>query len=193
MLTGMQLFSSATKIELADFGAEFAAFSSTAKRLEVLPAYNVLEERGALDAFRRGAIIDPAFNAGWHSILDAAAVRGASIERIRVLPDRPIEYVEFEIIHGYVPNQAHGERCSFVSQKGFSSVVGIDGIAIDFWLFDEERAYIMLYDSRGSFLGTMKAELPATKHLRDIYASLLPYARSLEWTTEHYLAGSAQH
>lgn len=187
MFTGIELYSHATKSELADFGGEFAGFLRSAKRLEVLPAYNVAQEHEALQVFRNGGHVDPSFNTDWHGILDGAAKRGANVDRVRVVPAIPTEYLRFEIICGYVQSTDRGERQHFVEENDFASILGADVAAPDFWLFDDERAYLMMYDPRGSFMGVMKVDAAATANLHRLYETLAARSRDLPWAVNEYL------
>src|SRR6478752_5014985 len=87
MLSSFDLFAEASKPKLEEFGREFSEFRQSAKRLEVLPEFNVSDEKVALSDFLAGNDVDPTFNSGWHDILDAAKARGAHVERLRVLPE----------------------------------------------------------------------------------------------------------
>jgi hypothetical protein len=161
----MDAFATAEKLSIGEFGENFGAFRTRAFRLECLPIYHVESEAPALEAFRAGAKKPPAdFNADWIKILKDAAQRGAYVQRVRLLPSIPTEYVRFECEWGYKRQIPLGERVLFLTPE-HSGELEKWPIGMDYWLFDDRSAYFMVYDFFGRFMGVLKPNKEWTARL----------------------------
>lgn len=191
MIDGTKLFQDAEVISLREFGVEFSTFTVSAKRLETYPRYRVTEEAEAYDAYQAGAAVDVLFNKGWHDLLRTAEARNAKIERIRILPQRMNAYVQFEIEHGYAVSAQFGEEISVVEYDRFRDIAGELGATPDFWLFDDQRAYLMVYDADGVFLGVLKLGDAAASDLLSLYVAVSKVAHDLDWAFGKYVRSRA--
>lgn len=178
MPRGIDLFSESDKIDLASFGREFGAFERSAKRLELLPRYSVPSEGPDLERFRAGAEPRPELNQDWVEILDAASARAAKVYRIRALSSPPTTYEDFELAHAYPLNREHGEEIRTLRRVHLEANVGLDDALVDYWLFDDSRAFVMHYDARGGFLGITKASPLHSDALRSAFDALWHQARA---------------
>lgn len=186
MLGGAELFSSAQMVDTRTFSGEFATFVRSARRVELLPAYFAPDEQESFKQYLRGEPVDSEFNSAWHDILKKARTRGARVERLRAIPDSPTPYLCFEILHGYKHNATHGEQVSFVSHEALIRDAGI-GALIDYWVFDDQRLYIMIYDFRGQFIGVLRASDSAGVAYADFYNRIASNGHSLEWALNSYV------
>lgn len=178
MRSGIELFRSLTKIDLPDYAPEFASFT-TAKRLEILPAYNVPSEQAAYASYLESRTFDPSFNASWHGILDRAKARGAAVSRVRIAPSSSSSYFDFEKV-AYKDNCGRGERILTVAEADFRKRLGAEIPAVDFWLFDDTRIYFLSYDWRGSFLGVCRGDEQACADYRELFDDLFSTGTPIE-------------
>lgn len=183
MNSGLRIYSASEKVDISVFGTEFSVFSSSATRLELLPVYRVPEEERAILAFRSGEPVDRSFNEGWHRILSSAAARNAAVKRLRAIPPTPTEYLKFETEHGYIPSQSFGEEVRFIEIEKVSSRFGETPL-LDFWVFDRARFYLMIYDTRGVFLGVLKLRVDLGDELLGYVDDLWEDAHGLDWARE---------
>jgi hypothetical protein len=186
MISGVDLFGTSQRIDLAEFGAEFSQFTTSAVRLEMLPRYHMESELGSLADFLAGKPVDASSNSGWHDTIRAARDRGAAMLRIRGLPELTTPYLRFELA-AYTASEKAGEEFRFFRNDEIEGAAGADAALPDFWLFDESRAYPILYDTRGGVLGVVKADDSGTAALCALVDKLksIP-SRSLAWASEHY-------
>ncbi|MFJ2957432.1 DUF6879 family protein [Streptomyces sp. NPDC087270] len=146
-------------------GDLFDSFKREAFRLETLDEYS---GSGNVDAFRQYVSGDPQpadYNADWVEEVRAATSVGKRIYRVHVLSRPLTPYLRFELGWGYRKNATAGEEFFILDTTGKANP--LDGVG-DFWLFDDEEAATMNYDTSGGFLG----------------AKVLPPARAAEFV-EH--------
>lgn len=137
-----------------DIGEAFAGFKKSAKRLEILQEYRI--EGDEWDTFTKFQAGQPtpvyAELEEWMSMLDAWHKDGKEVERIRVIENPLTSYLKYEIDLGYIPSALHGQKVYFISKEKFERICQ-NKIRSDFWIFDDEIVFELLYDERGSFLG----------------------------------------
>lgn len=141
-----------------DFSRLFAEFEHTAYRLELLPAYDVENEKAALAAFTAGREPDvyPG-KGGWLSTVRAATDAGKVMSRVHVVTEPLSDYLWFEIGWAYRLNQGAGEDIRILTADRAPAIVTGAG---DYWLFDSRTLVRMEYDERGRFLGVSLADNP---------------------------------
>jgi hypothetical protein len=187
MISEIDIFNGASKVDLADFGREFSKFQSTAKRLEMLPRYHVPSEAEAIERFGRGDQPPVSFNSEWHATIAEAGTRGAQVSRVRGLPREISDYLRFEIAWGYTGGVAAGEGIRFLFTDEIERLAGPLVPIPDVWVFDNERAYVMHYDFRGAFYGALRTTQPAATELAALIAILEVQARDWDWVRRDYV------
>jgi len=143
----------------------FHNYKQDAIRIEVLPTFLIPKEAEALRAIRSGRQPDFDFMNGWHSRLDMVTKKGRTSRRIRLLSEPPSEYEDFELKWGYPSNIKHGEQIRCIRRNKSEDL-------FDCWLFDGSLGFQMLYDEKGSFLGSKKLGTTETKRLVDWVTSV---------------------
>lgn len=178
-------------VEIDAFGAEFASFQRTAFRAEFLDVYTVDEEREQFAAFRAGAPPPPspaAEDEPWLHTIRSAISRGKTFERVHIIAGQATDYLKYEIIWGYRFSAAAGEIVRV--RRGLNDLRTAEATPAlkDFWLFDDERCYLMDYDLLGRWLGvfrvhgtdvpfyvTLKRELVSESVVLDRFDGRLPW------------------
>jgi hypothetical protein len=177
MTTPIELYAKAEKVALQVFAAEFSTFESSAFRAEFLPQYIVQEEKEALSLFLRGQVDPPKdLHSDWKNIITSARSRGARMSRVRLVPQGPCEYLKFEINWAYLPHSSLGEEIGFVFSEDLNDE---NSISVDYWLFDERRCYLMIYDLSGRFMGVLKISDPHVTYFVENSKNLTQRSTSL--------------
>lgn len=98
----------------------------------------------------------------WCDLVRSNTARGVVMERVHVVTQPWTPYVRFEVEQHYPYNRAAGEDVRVVHAEE-------PWDAPDFWLVDDERAWILLYDSRGAMTVVRASErsLPSLRRWRD--------------------------
>lgn len=137
------------------FDEMFASFKVSAKRLETLPLYCITEnsEFAEYQSFINNKPIKGFANQDWLDSLIAWTKEGKKIERLRVLPTSPSQYVEYETKWCYPRNKKAGEKVSFLEEKIYNQISKKHKINADFWIFDDSKVILMQYDCNGAYLG----------------------------------------
>ena len=183
----MDAFASSQKLSLEEFGQHFETFRSRAFRFECLPIYRVASEKGAFINFSRGEKNPPSdFNENWIEILKKVSSRRAEIQRVRLLTSTPTEYIRFECEWGYKRQTKYGEKILFLEENTFKKINNFS-ITIDYWLFDEDIAYYMIYDFVGQFMGVLKANNLWTTKLREQATRLVTFAKDISFLDAYLL------
>lgn len=129
-------------------------FRHSAFRLETRQSYAGSGEDEALAAFRYGET-QPALSQDDRSYLHAVAAarkRGARWQRVHVVMEPLSEYLQFELTWEYGPNAQAGEEIGIVAVPADEPWPLTWDVA-DFWLFDEARLFVPVYDQYGTWLG----------------------------------------
>jgi Family of unknown function (DUF6879) len=124
-------------------------FERCAFRLELLDRYDSPGTQDRLERFLAGEPDDPAIRAGWDDFLADLRRAGKSISRVHVVSEPLTDYLRFELAF-YAGSVAAGEDVRILPR-----VTGAEMSlpSFDFWLFDDEAAAVMIYDSAGSWQG----------------------------------------
>jgi hypothetical protein len=136
-----------------NLGKLFETFTSSAFRLECLPAYDVTEdaEREAFRCWKSGEELPPV-EREWLLTVRRAVARGARMQRVRMVSTQLTEYQRFQFAWGYQENTAAGEEIAILDHEP----PGL--LRVDFWLFDDATAVVLEYDDAGRFLRPVVAE-----------------------------------
>ena len=124
-------------------------FERCAFRLELLDRYDSPGTQDRLARFLAGEPDDPAIRAGWDCLLADLRRAGKSISRVHVVSEPPTDYLRFEFAF-YAGSVAAGEDVRILPR---ARTVDMSLPTFDFWLFDEQTAAVMIYDSAGSWQG----------------------------------------
>ena len=151
----------------------FETFQREAFRVESLPEYRI-EGNGEYAQFQSyldgGLQPDPSINAEWYESVSAWRGIGKSIVRVRVIPEHPSPYVDFEIDWFYPHSVSAGEDIFVISEALFRSELSLP--LHDFWIFDSSQVGIMEYAPDGSFLCGANPKYPIQEYL-NVQAKLL--------------------
>lgn len=148
-----------------DIGAHYDQFTSSAFRLECLPAYRAASEEAALADFlagkpkhERSIRTEP-----WLArIALTTLIQDKSWSRVHIV-DLPLsDYLRFEFA-SYVESQAAGEQIRIIDRAKHPEVADLRQ---DFWLFDADTdapfGHVQRYADDGTYLGADEITDPAT-------------------------------
>lgn len=143
-----------TITDLSDpaFGRLFTNIRSSWFRLETLQRYDVEYERADLAAFLRGEQLDTT-PGPWQATLRDHVAAGHQLTRVHVLEEPLSDYVRYEL-HAYMPNVDAGEDVRVIAVRSGEWPENVP--RHDFWLFDDERLWLMDYDAQGRFVATRR-------------------------------------
>jgi hypothetical protein len=145
---------------MADLAWWLQNFKRSAFRLETLPEYNVPQEAEMLARFKHGYPVEMPDDHPW--LLKVRHHCGAAkvMQRVRIVSNPPSDYERFELSL-YRHSSAAGEQIHIIEEyRRFSE---------DFWLFDNQEAYILRYDRHGRFLGVeVGSDVVAYRRIRDL-------------------------
>lgn len=163
-----------TKISMSEFCKLFQDFKNEAFRLELLPEYEVDEEKEYFKKFKQdtslSAPID--FNKEWLELIAIKTRQNTHINRVRYIDKNNItDYLLFEIKWGYSENIKAGENIYEINSVNSDVFTKRVPLFQDFWLFDNKTCIIMEYDNSGRFIGISKVD---NKYLED-YIGLKNY------------------
>ncbi|MGW1781636.1 DUF6879 family protein [Streptomyces sp. NPDC002143] len=126
--------------------AKFRNFRSEAWRLETLPAYNVPQEEGELQAYLAGERIDPRTHSNEYTE-DLKRVRREGKRKGRVhVVTRPLSaYLQYEFMY-YLPHVWAGEEIRIMDVTAQENPLAH---VQDFWMFDKTEVVLMNYEADG--------------------------------------------
>lgn len=136
-----------TTMVMPDFLHTFDDFRHQVFRLESLDFYDSKSERAPLERFRAGLPQDPTWLEPWADRVRSINRRGASIGRVHVVTEPLSEYVLFEMTCAYPANLDAGEEIGILPR---STAQRLEVPETDYWLFDDERTGVMVYDDAGT-------------------------------------------
>lgn len=127
-----------------------AQFEFDALRHETLQRYAVPSDGGDFDRYLAGETHpDPALGRVWRDKVARRAAEGRITRRVRILRNRPSEYVCFEAEWQYTRNEAVGERIRILDLTETARPLGL--IDDELWVLDRSRVVVMHYDESGAF------------------------------------------
>jgi uncharacterized protein DUF6879 len=122
-------------------------FRSQVYRLESLDFYDAPNEREPLAAFRAGRPVDQAWRANWKRIAGAICDSGRQMARVHVVTEPLTDYLRFMMLHGYPANVGAGEDVRILARTAAQEARLPH---LDYWLFDDDLAGVLVYDSAGT-------------------------------------------
>lgn len=158
-----------TITDLADpaFGRLFTGVRRSWFRLETLQSYDVPYERDDLRRFLRGDPIATA-QGPWQAMIREHVLAGRGLARVHVIEEPPTDYVRYEL-QAYSPNVDAGEDVRLIPIGRGDWPTGVP--QHDYWLFDDERLWLIDYDPAGSFKAARLVDDPTAlarhRHWRD--------------------------
>ena len=150
----------------------FDTFTRDATRIEALPSFRIAEEAPALAAAREGKRPDLEFLREWHEYLDEVSASGRTSRRLRLASSPLTEYERFEIEWAYASNAEHGEQVRLVSRSESPDMK-------DYWIFDGESVFEMLYGPDGSFIGSQAVDVDEARDIVSWLTGAWPTAAPL--------------
>src|SRR5712692_3371864 len=140
-----------TAVTPEEFDQAFRSFKRSAFRLETLPRYRVGGEDESIARFLAGEEPPPNERKGaWTDLIRSNMAAGKRMHRVHLIRGPLTDYLRWEIEWGYPPNVEAGEEIGILHvQDSDLPELGTE----DFWLFDDELAVRMDYDSEGHWLG----------------------------------------
>ena len=144
--------------DLADpaFDRLFTSVQRSWFRLETLQRYDVAYERDEFAAFLRGEPLD-ATPDEWHAMIRRHVAAGRRLSRVHVVEEPLSDYVRYELA-GYPRSVDAGEDVRVIPVRRGDWPAGVP--RHDFWLFDDERVWLMHYDA-GRFVAAELVDDPA--------------------------------
>jgi hypothetical protein len=158
---------------MADLAWWLQHFQASAFRLEVRPVYSVPQEAEMLATFRRDGSLPDMTDHPWVKRVREHCGAGRQMGRVRAVSRPLTDYERFEL-ELYPHSHAAGEEIRLVERDALE-------VTPDFWLFDDQTAIMLRYDSEGRFLGTDEGDPSLCRHWREV-----SLARSIP--LEEYLA-----
>lgn len=146
-----------TDIDDPRFGQLFTEVRSSWFRLETLQRYDVEYERDAFAAFLRGGSIDTAAGP-WQAMIREHVGANRQLARVHVIEEPISDYIRYELA-AYQPNVTAGEDVGVVPVR--RGAWPVDVPRQDYWLFDDERLWLMDYDAAGAFQAARRCDDPA--------------------------------
>jgi hypothetical protein len=141
-------------------GLEFARLFTEVRhswfRLETLQRYDAEYERDDFAAFLRGKPITTT-PGPWQTMLRDHVAAGRQLARVHVIEEPPSDYIRYELA-AYRLNAEAGEEVRLMPVRRGSWPPDIP--AHDYWLFDDQRLWLMDYDPAGAFVQTRLVEEP---------------------------------
>jgi hypothetical protein len=121
-------------------------FARRVYRLETLDYYDAANEREPYAAFRAGTRVDPTWREGWKRITRAIRDSGRDMARVHVVTEPASDYMRFMLLHGYPANAEAGEDVRILGRARERNA-GLP--EMDYWLFDDDLAAVLVYDGAG--------------------------------------------
>jgi hypothetical protein len=116
-------------------------------RLEALDSYDAPNERAPFAAFLAGKPVDDGWRANWRRIAGDITASGRSMARVHVVTEPVSDYMRFMLLHGYPANVESGEDVRILGR----SAAREGGLPdMDYWLFDDDLAAVLVYDAEGT-------------------------------------------
>lgn len=122
-------------------------FTRTVYRLETLDYYDAPNEREPYAAFLAGEPVDPAWRDGWKRITRGIRESGREMARVHVVSEPASDYMRFTLLHGYPANVEAGEDVRILGRDA-AREAGLPDL--DYWLFDDDLAAVLVYDAQGA-------------------------------------------
>ncbi len=137
-------------ITLEQLAQDFTSlFKRRVFRLEALDYYDAPNESGPYARFLAGEPIDPAWREPWKKLVREVRESGRTMQRVKIVSEPVSDYVRFSLLHASPASVEAGEDIRILGR----AVAGRAGLGLggycDFWLFDDDLAAFLDYDSNG--------------------------------------------
>lgn len=149
--------------QASDFTEPFLAFTRSAFRLETLPEYRVNYEEKLIADYLDGKKVsyDSEQARWWTDLVHDRTSSGKSMSRVHVVSEPLTDYLRFELGVAYPQTSQAGEEIRLISEDDFDDLCDEDEFdvpfnrwgALDFWLFDDSRLFLLDYSDDGTWLG----------------------------------------
>lgn len=135
-------------ITFEQLGERFTSlFQRRAFRLETLDYYDAPNEREPYARFRAGEPADPAWREPWKKLVREVLASGRIIQRVKVVNEPVSDYIRFSLLHASPASVQAGEDVRVLGRRrAITAGLAIGG---DYWLFDDNLAVFIDYDSSG--------------------------------------------
>lgn len=148
---------------MIDFKEPFLAFTKSAFRLETLPEYRVEYEQNLISDYIEGKKVDykNEYIDWWLDLVQDRNAKLMEMSRVHVVSEPLTDYLRFELGIAYPKTSAAGEKIRLITEDDFDDICDEDEFdvvfnrwgALDFWLFDDSRLFIMDYADDGTWSG----------------------------------------
>ncbi len=148
---------------MIDFKEPFLSFTKSAFRLETLPEYKVDYEENLIADYIAGKEVEYKNEHidWWLDLVQDRTAKSMNFERVHVVSEPLTDYLRFKLGVAYPKTSAAGERIRLITEDNFDDICDEDEFdtvfnrwgALDFWLFDDSRLFIMDYADDGTWLG----------------------------------------
>jgi hypothetical protein len=153
-------------------------------RLETLDWYDAPNEHEPYARFLAGQPADPAWREPWKRIVRDVRASGRTMSRVHVVSEPVSDYIRFELLHVYPANVEAGEDVRILGRsEAWPS-------GLDFWLFDDDLAALLKYDSAGrvSEVRLIGDDFAVRHHLGAVRTDALRLSVPLgRYVTEHHI------
>jgi hypothetical protein len=139
-----------------EFARLFADVQDSWFRLETLQRYDAAYERDDFAAFLRGETITTT-PGPWQAMIRDHIAAGRQLARVHVIEEPPSDYIRYELA-AYQLNFEAGEDVRLIPVP--RSTWPADIPRHDYWLFDDQRLWLMDYSPDGAFEATRLVEDP---------------------------------
>jgi hypothetical protein len=139
------------------FAVQFAGFTESAFRLEMLDHYVATNETGPFETFLAGDEPSQEWREPWKQFVRGKVAAGASMARVHVVTEPLTDYARFEVTCVYPANVDAGEDVRILPRHRAGA---LDLPARDFWLLDSALAGLMKYDAAGNWLSVDLTDAP---------------------------------
>jgi hypothetical protein len=133
-------------------------------RLEALDWYDAPNEHEPYARFLARKPADMAWREPWKRLVRDVRASGRIMQRVHVVSEPVSDYIRFELLRVYPANVEAGEDVRILS-RATAKERGLDWD--DFWLFDDDRAAVLIYDCEGRVKRVEMHEIPGLRDLRD--------------------------
>lgn len=131
-------------VTLEQLAREFdGLFQRRVFRLETLDYYDAENEREPYARFLAGQPVDPAWREPWKTRVRGIRASGRTMQRVHIVSEPVSDYVRFSLLHGYPASVEAGEDVRIIGGPAAWPA------GLDFWLFDDDLAALLDYDSQG--------------------------------------------
>jgi hypothetical protein len=140
-----------------DFRRLFTDVRRSWFRLETLQRYDATNEREDFAAFRRGEPITTA-PGPWQAMIRQHVAAGRQLARVHVIEEPLSDYIRYELA-AYLPNVQAGEDVRLIPVRAGEWPANVP--RHDYWLFDDERLWLMDYSPSGALEAVRLVDDPA--------------------------------